>query len=53
MGNSERKNDTRQKKSLSHAKGITCFDKKTERAFFFILTVIMLIWGILVKLGVL
>lgn len=52
MGNSDRKNDIRKKKSLSHIKGITYFDKKTERAIFFILTVIMLIWGILVKLGV-
>ena len=44
---------TRQKKALFHSKGVIYFDKKTERTFFFILTAIMLVWGILVKLGIL
>ena len=44
---------TRQKKALFHSKGVTYFDKKIERAFFFILTAIMLVWGILVKFGIL
>jgi len=42
--------DMNEKKSLFHSKGVTWFDKKTERAFFFILTVIMLLWGIMTKL---
>ena len=41
------------KKKLLHSKGVTYFDKKTERAFFFILTMIMLIWGIFAKFGLL
>jgi len=47
------KQETPQKKSVYHAEGITYFDKKTERAFFFLLTLIMLIWGLLVKLNIL
>jgi hypothetical protein len=40
-----------QKKALFHSKGVTYFDKKTERSFFFILTIIMLLLGILTKFG--
>jgi len=40
-----------QKKILLHSKGVTYFSKKTERYFFFILTIIMLIWGIFAKFG--
>lgn len=40
------------KKAFFYSKGITYFDKKTERAFFFILTVIMLCLGIFVRIGV-
>jgi len=40
------------KKSFFHSKGVTYFDKKTERTIFFILTIIMLVWGIFVKCGV-
>ena len=39
------------KETFFHSKGITYFNKKTERTFFFILTIIMLLWGILTKLG--
>ncbi len=42
---------TDSKKTLFHSRGVTYFDKKTERAFFFILTLIMLIWGIFAKFG--
>lgn len=37
------------KKVFCYAKGVTFFTKKTERNLFFILTLIMLLWGILVK----
>jgi len=40
------------KRKVLHRKGVTYFDKDTERKIFFILTLIMLILGILVKLGV-
>ncbi len=40
------------KKALFHSKGITYFSKKTERTIFFILTMIMLLWGVLTKLGI-
>jgi hypothetical protein len=40
------------KKVFLHSKGITYFDKKTERGFFFVLTLIMLCLGILVRVGV-
>jgi len=40
------------KKKVLHRNGVTYFDKDTERKIFFILTVIMLVLGILVKLGV-
>jgi hypothetical protein len=39
------------KKSLLHAKGITYFDRKTERKFYFVLTLTMLLLGIFAKLG--
>jgi hypothetical protein len=42
---------TDSKKVLFHSKGVTYFDKKMERNFFFILTMIMLIWGIFAKFG--
>jgi len=42
-----------QKKTLFHSKGVTYFSKKTERTFFFTLTIIMLIWGVFVKFGIL
>jgi len=41
------------KKALFHSKGITYFSKKTERTIFFILTILMLLWGVLTKLGIL
>jgi len=36
-------------RALFHSKGITHFDKKTERTFFFILTIMMLAWGLVEK----
>ena len=41
-----------QKKAFFHSEGMTYFDKKTERTIFFILTVLMLIWGIFAKFGI-
>ena len=41
----------KQRKAVFHWKGITYFDKKTERTIFFILTIIMLIWGLFEKFG--
>jgi len=43
----------KQNKRLFHSNGITYFSKKTERTIFFILTILMLLWGILTKLGIL
>ena len=40
-----------QKKRFFHSEGVTYFDKQTERTIFFILTLIMLGWGVLFKLG--
>lgn len=39
------------KKGLVHAKGVTFFDRKTERKIFFVLTLVMLLLGVLAKLG--
>ncbi len=39
------------KRAFLHEKGVTWFDKKTERRIFFILTMIMLVWGIVTKVG--
>ncbi|MFH1953170.1 MAG: hypothetical protein ABIL06_16320 [Pseudomonadota bacterium] len=43
--------DKRGKKAFFYSKGVTYFSKKTERTLFFILTIIMLIWGIFTKFG--
>ena len=43
--------DNGKKKAFFYSKGVTFFTKKRERSLFFILTLIMLIWGILVKFG--
>ena len=42
---------TDKKKKFFHSKGITYFNRKTERTFFFILTILMLLWGIYIMLG--
>jgi hypothetical protein len=39
------------KKTFFYSKGVTYFTKKTERILFFILTLIMLIWGVFTKFG--
>jgi hypothetical protein len=51
MESNSEKSLLNKKKAFFHSKGITYFDKKTERAFFFILTLIMLCLGILVRFG--
>ncbi|MBW2709680.1 MAG: hypothetical protein JRD04_10495 [Deltaproteobacteria bacterium] len=43
--------DKSRKKTFFYAKGVTYFTKKTERNLFFILTLIMLVWGIFTKFG--
>jgi hypothetical protein len=51
MENSSQEKPMDPKKALFHSKGVTYFDKKTERAFFFVLTIIMLLWGVFAKFG--
>ena len=41
------------KTKVMFAEGKLYFDKKTERTVFFILTLAMLLWGILTKIGLL
>ena len=38
---------------LFHRRGITYFTRDTERGFFFVLTLVMLLLGVLHKLGLL
>lgn len=38
-------------KAFLHEDGKTYFSKSTERKFFFFLTLVMMVWGILSKLG--
>jgi hypothetical protein len=38
-------------RSFHQEKGITYFSRKTERTLFFVLTLVMLAWGILEMLG--
>jgi len=45
----QQKPDQEEKRFIQNGK--LYFDKKTERNFFFYLTLMMLLWGILVKLG--
>jgi hypothetical protein len=51
MKSNNKEKAVRQKKILLHSNGVTYFDKKTERAFFFIMTLVMLCLGILVRFG--
>ncbi len=51
MKNSDQEIVINPKKTFFHSKGVTYFNKKTERAFFFILTIAMLLWGIFEKIG--
>ena len=39
------------KTGLFYEKGVTYFDRKTERKIFFVLTVVMLLVGLFSKLG--
>ncbi len=48
----ERENQrTAGKRAFIHEKGVTRFGKETERRIFFILTLMMLVWGMVMKLG--
>ena len=41
------------KQRFHYEKGVTYFDRRSERTFFFVLTLVMLILGGLVRLGLL
>ena len=51
MEHGHHQNKIDMKKNLVHSNGVTFFDQKTERKFFFVLTLIMLLLGVLAKLG--
>lgn len=51
MAKNGRNNADRQKKSFRIEEGKIYFSKQTERKFFFIMTIIMLIAGIFAKTG--
>jgi hypothetical protein len=53
MKNNNTEKKQKQKKAFYHLRGVTYFDKRIERTFFFILTIIMLACGIIAKLWVL
>ena len=44
-------NKAKKRRALFHSKGVTYFDKKTERTLFFILTLVFLLWGVIEKIG--
>jgi len=52
MNKQEMIHDGDRKKSLVHKEGITYFSREGERRFYFILTLVMLLAGILYKIGV-
>jgi len=43
--------DNDERKAFFYSKGVTYFTRKTERTLFFILTLIMLGWGVFAKFG--
>ena len=45
--------DPQERKRIVFKEGVTYFGKDTERAFFFVLTVLMLGLGLLYKFGIL
>ena len=51
MEESHQGNTHAQEKILLHKNGKLYFSKKTERKVFFVLTLIMLLWGVFTKLG--
>jgi hypothetical protein len=51
MEESCQKNTCEKEKALLHKNGKIYFSKKAERKFFFVLTLIMLLWGVFTKLG--
>ncbi|MCK4839555.1 MAG: hypothetical protein KAS94_12200 [Desulfobulbaceae bacterium] len=51
MKNSNQEKVKDPNRALFHLKGVTYFDRKTERKFYFVLTLIMLLLGIFAKLG--
>ena len=46
----ENKKNSKEKKLILHIDGVTYFDRKVERSVFFILTILMLVWGAILKL---
>ena len=53
MNDQFQKQDAINKKSICYRDGRFYFTKQTERSFFFVLTIIMLIAGVLYKTGIL
>lgn len=51
MENSDQEKIIEPKKGVIHANGVTYLDRETERKIFFVLTLIMLLLGVLAKLG--
>lgn len=49
----ESREKQKHEKILIHREGKTYFSRKTERRIFFVLTLMMLLWGMLVKLDIL
>jgi len=43
--------EPKKQKAFHQEKGITYFSRKTERTLFFVLTLVMLAWGVLEMLG--
>lgn len=52
MNKQEMAHDKNRKRSLVHKEGVTYYSREGERRFYFILTLIMLLAGILYKIGV-
>jgi hypothetical protein len=53
MNDRYRKNNKGQKKTLCYQNGRLYFTKQAERSFYFILTLVMLVAGVLYKSGIL
>lgn len=53
MESKDRNVNEETKKPFFYSKGILYYSRRTERSVFFILTIIMLALGLLVKLGIL
>ena len=53
MNQNHHGNKTETKKMIQYKNGKIYFSKETERAFYFILTILMLLLGLLAKAGLL